>query len=101
MAIRRQTRKDIGLFALIAIIVYYISIFFFYIMVISTVLEGGILGITVFLAVIGIEVFFIVKKNQKIAAANQDIAVNNEQVRAITHSCTKLVSPRLLQHRSR
>ncbi len=82
MAIRRQTRKDIGLFALIAIIVYYISIFFFYIMVISTVLEGGILGITVFLAVIGIEVFFIVKKNQKIAAANQDIAVNNEQVRA-------------------
>ena len=65
MAIRRQTRKDIGLFALIAIIVYYISIFFFYIMVISTVLEGGILGITVFLAVIGIEVFFYSQEKPK------------------------------------
>lgn len=80
-AIRRQIRNDIGLFGLIAVIVYYISIFFFYIMVISIILEGGALGIIVFLAVIGIEVFFIVKKNQKIAAANQDIAVNNEQVR--------------------
>lgn len=80
-AIRRQIRNDIGLFGLITVIVYYISIFFFYIMVISIILEGGALGIIVFLAVIGIEVFFIVKKNQKIAAANQDIAVNNEQVR--------------------
>ena len=80
--IRQQIRNDISLFGHIAIIVHYISIFFFYIMVISIILEGGALGIIVFLAVIGIEVFFIVRKNQKIAAANQDIAVNNEQVRA-------------------
>lgn len=82
IAIRRQTRKDIGMFGFITIIVYYISIFLFYVMVICTVLEGGTVGIAVFVAVTGIEIFFIVRKNQKIAAANQDIAVNNEQVRA-------------------
>lgn len=82
MAIRKGTRRDIGLFSGILILAHYICKFFAYLLTIAIVLEAGVLGILMLAAVIAVEVYFINEKNKKIAAGNQNVAANNEEVRA-------------------
>ena len=82
MAMNKGTRGDIGVVAFWCFIISYICKFLVYILVLLAVFGTGTTGILALAVVIAVDVGLIVMKNQKIAAANQDATVNNEQVRA-------------------
>lgn len=82
MAMNKGTRGDIGVFAFWCFIISYICKFLMYVLVLYSVIGTGTTGILALAAVIAVDIGVIVKKNQKIAAANQDATTNNEQVRA-------------------